>query len=386
MSLKKQMPWQKQLIHFWIPNIFQFKGGIQTYSAFLIEALQSLHSDKKYEIFLKHDTSSSTDLSFLANTKFHFAGAVPLQLRTLLFAMQIIINGLYKKPDLVITTHLNFSIVSYLLKRFRGISYWTVVHGVEAWDIQRPNLKIALQHADRIISVSNYTRDRLLKEQQLDPDKISLLPNTFDADRFKIAPKPEYLLKRYGLTVNHSIILTVARLDQDEQYKGYDQIIQALPEIRRHIPNIHYILVGKGSDRSRITQLISQLNLQDCVTLAGFIPDSELGDHYNLCDVFAMPSKGEGFGIVYLEALACGKPTLGGNKDGAVDALCHGELGALVDPDNVTEIAQVLTQILQKKFPHPIMYQPEILRQKVIEIYGFARFKQTLKEIIQTLN
>ncbi|OKH40419.1 glycosyltransferase [[Phormidium ambiguum] IAM M-71] len=380
------MPWQKQLIHFWIPNIFQFKGGIQTYSAFLIEALQSLHSDKKYEIFLKHDTSSSTDLSFLANTKFHFAGAVPLQLRTLLFAMQIIINGLYKKPDLVITTHLNFSIVSYLLKRFRGISYWTVVHGVEAWDIQRPNLKIALQHADRIISVSNYTRDRLLKEQQLDPDKISLLPNTFDADRFKIAPKPEYLLKRYGLTVNHSIILTVARLDQDEQYKGYDQIIQALPEIRRHIPNIHYILVGKGSDRSRITQLISQLNLQDCVTLAGFIPDSELGDHYNLCDVFAMPSKGEGFGIVYLEALACGKPTLGGNKDGAVDALCHGELGALVDPDNVTEIAQVLTQILQKKFPHPIMYQPEILRQKVIEIYGFARFKQTLKEIIQTLN
>lgn len=380
------MPWQKQLIHFWIPNIFQFKGGIQTYSAFLIEALQSLHSDKKYEIFLKHDTSSSTDLSFLANTKFHFAGAVPLQLRTFLFAMQIIINALYKKPDLVITTHLNFSIVSYLLKRFRGISYWTVVHGVEAWDIQRPNLKIALQHADRIISVSNYTRDRLLKEQQLDPAKISLLPNTFDADRFKIAPKPEYLLNRYGLTVNNSIILTVARLDKDEQYKGYDQIIQALPEIRRHIPNIHYILVGKGSDRSRITQLISQLNLQDCVTLAGFIPDSELGDHYNLCDVFAMPSKGEGFGIVYLEALACGKPTLGGNKDGAVDALCDGELGALVDPDNVEEIAQILTKILQKTYHHPIMYQPETLRQKVIEIYGFARFKQTLKDIIETLN
>ena len=380
------MPWQKQLIHFWIPNIFQFKGGIQTYSAFLIEALQSLCSEKRYEIFLKHDTASSTDFSFLANTKFHFAGAVPLRLRTLLFAAQIIINGLYKKPDLVITTHLNFSIASYLLKRFRGISYWTVVHGVEAWDIKRPNVKVALQHADRIISVSNYTRDRLLKEQQLDPAKISLLPNTFDADRFKIAPKPEYLLKRYGLTLDRSIILTVARLDKDEQYKGYDQIIQALPEIRSHIPNVHYILVGKGSDRSRITQLISQLNLQDCVTLAGFIPDSELGDHYNLCDVFAMPSKGEGFGIVYLEALACGKPTLGGSKDGAIDALCHGELGALVDPDNVVEIAQVLTRILQKDYPHPIMYQPEILREKVIEIYGFARFKQTLKEIMQSLN
>jgi glycosyltransferase involved in cell wall biosynthesis len=380
------MLWQNQLIHFWIPNIFQFKGGIQTYSAFMIEALQSLYPNQKYEVFLKHDTCSSADFSFLEDTRFHFAGTTPLRLRTFIFATQIIINGFYRKPNLVITTHLNFSVAAYWLKRFTGISYWTVVHGVEAWDIQRPALKTALQHADKIISVSNYTRDRLLKEQQLDPEKISLLPNTFDADRFKISPKPEYLLKRYGLTPNHSIILTVARLDKSEQYKGYDQIIQTLPEIRRSIPNVHYILVGKGSDRDRIEQLITQLNLQENVTLAGFIPDHELGDHYNLCDVFAMPSKGEGFGIVYLEALACGKPTLGGSKDGAVDALCHGELGALVDPDNLDEIAQTLINVLQGTYPNSIMYQPEILRQKIIEIYGFARFKETLKNLIQTLN
>ncbi|MFB2935440.1 glycosyltransferase family 4 protein [Aerosakkonemataceae cyanobacterium BLCC-F154] len=379
------MPWQKQLIHFWIPNIFEFKGGIQTYSAFLVEALQSLYPDKKYEVFLKHDTCSSPDFSFLENTRFHFAGSLPLRFRTFFFAAQILTNSFYKKPNLVITTHLNFSIAAYWLKRSIGIPYWTVVHGVEAWDIQRPDLKTALQHADRIISVSKYTRDRLLKEQQIDPAKISLLPNTFDADRFQIAPKPEYLLKRYGLTVNNSIILTVARLDKTEQYKGYDQIIQALPEIRRYVPNVHYILVGKGSDRSRIEQLIAQLNLQENVTLAGFIPDSELNDHYNLCDVFAMPSKGEGFGIVYLEALACGKPTLGGNQDGAIDALCDGQLGALVDPDNIIEIAQTLTKILQGNYSHPIMYQPEMLRQKVIDIYGFDRFKQTLKEITQTL-
>ncbi|HEY9300423.1 MAG TPA: glycosyltransferase, partial [Phormidium sp.] len=318
------MPRQNPLIHFWIPNIFEFKGGIQTYSAFLVEGLQTLYPNKNYEVFLKHDTCSSADFSFLENTRFHFAGAAPLRFRTVVFATQILINGFSRKPNLVITTHLNFTLAAYWLKRLVGIRYWTVVHGVEAWDIQRPALKTALQHSDRIISVSNYTRDRLLKEQQLDPAKISLLPNTFDGNRFKIAPKPQYLLKRYGLTVDNSIILTVARLDKNEQYKGYDQIILALPEIRRYIPNVHYILVGKGSDRARIMQLISQLDLQDCVTLAGFIPDTELGDHYNLCDVFAMPSKGEGFGIVYLEALACGKPTLGGCKDGAVDALCHG--------------------------------------------------------------
>jgi glycosyltransferase involved in cell wall biosynthesis len=120
------------------------------------------------------------------------------------------------------------------------------------------------------------------------------------------------------------------------------------------------------------------------VTLTGFVPDEELVDHYNLCDVFAMPSKGEGFGIVYLEALACGKPTLGGNKDGAIDALCQGELGILVDPDDPNAIAQSLIQILQGTHPHPILYQPEVLRQKVIETFGFERFKQTLARLMQS--
>ncbi len=130
-------------------------------------------------------------------------------------------------------------------------------------------------------------------------------------------------------------------------------------------------------------QLIQQLNLPHHVILAGFIPDSELCDHYNLCDVFAMPSKGEGFGIVYLEALACGKPTLGGNQDGAIDALCHGKLGALVNPDDVGAIAQTIIQILQGTYANPIMYQPEALRQQVIDIFGRKRFQQTLAEIMQ---
>ena len=143
-------------------------------------------------------------------------------------------------------------------------------------------------------------------------------------------------------------------------------------------------MVGKGNDKSRIEKLIHDLNLEACVTLTGFIPDEELCDHYNLCDVFAMPSKGEGFGIVYLEALACGKPTLGGNQDGAIDALCQGELGALVDPDNIDEIAHTLVQILQGTYPHPLMYQPQALRQKVIEVYGFQAFQDKLLGLLQT--
>jgi glycosyltransferase involved in cell wall biosynthesis len=368
------------LIHLWFPNIFQFKGGIQVYSAFLLRALQELYPHHHYEVFLKHDTQGLPD--FLNFTQYHFAGSVPLPGRTVLFAAQLMGFGLWKRPNLIISTHLNFTPIAYALKRLIGVPYWIVVHGVEAWNIQQRRLQIALQYADRILAVSNYTRDRLIQEHPINPDKISLLPCTFDANSFQITPKPQYLLQRYQLTTNHQVILTVARLDRSERYKGYDKILQTLPEIHRKIPNIHYILVGKGDDRPRIEQLIQQLKLQDCVTLAGFVPDDELCDHYNLCDVFVMPSKGEGFGIVYLEALACGKPTIGGNKDGAIDALCQGELGALVNPDDVEAIAKTIIQILQGSYPNPLLYQPELLREKVIDFFSFERFNTTLSHLI----
>lgn len=369
--------------HLWFPNIFEFKGGIQVYSDFLLKALICLLPQSHYRIFIKHDTQPSSEFSELNNLCFYFAGAVPLFFRTWFFAAQIVWYCFWQPPHLIIATHLNFTVASYWLKRWLGIPYWGIAHGVEAWNIERPALKKALHHADRILAVSHYTRDRLLQEQNLDPAKISLLPNTFDSSRFTISPKPQKLLRRYQLSADLPIILTVARLDKKEQYKGYDRIIKSLPKIRARLPDIRYILVGQGNDRPRIEKLIEQLNLQDCVTLAGFISDDELVDHYNLCDVFAMPSQGEGFGIVYLEALACGKPVLGGNQDGAIDALCNGELGALVDPNDVESIATTLIQILQGTYSNPILYQPETLRQKVIEFYGFESYKKALWTLLE---
>jgi glycosyltransferase involved in cell wall biosynthesis len=365
-------------IHLWFPDIFEFKGGIQVYSAFLLSALQKAFPQSLYRVFLKQDTRSTADLQFLPTTKFHFAGHFPAPIRTIAFAAQLLTHGLWQPPDLVITTHVNFTILARVLKQLRGVPYWTVAHGVDAWDIDRPALKAALKDAERILAVSNYTRDRLLNEQKLDPNRVVVLPNTFDANRFQIAPKPAHLLQRYNLTPDQPVILTVARLASADRDKGYDQIIQTIPKIRQHLPNVRYLLVGKGSDRPRIEQLICSLDLEQHVTLSGFVADADLGDHYNLCDVFAMPNKTEGFGIVYLEALACGKPTVGGNQDGAQDALCQGKLGVLVDPEDVEAIAHTLTQILQGTYAHPILYQPEVLRQTVIETFGFDRFQQTL--------
>ncbi|WP_245894797.1 glycosyltransferase [Nostoc cycadae] len=372
-------------IHLWLPQLFSFNGGIQIYSAFLFQALQNLFPDSRYEVMIKHDLETSSSITYLPQTRFHFAGSLPAKFRTPLFAAQLVGNGLIKKPDLVLATHLNFAVASLILKRLVGIPYWVVAHGIEAWNIKNKYLQTALMEADLILAVSSYTRDRLLKEQNLAPQKVTILPNTFDAHRFQPALKPDYLLAKHHLQPTQSVILTVARLSAGEQYKGYDQVLQALPQIRQSIPNVHYVIVGQGTDRPRIEQLIAQLKLQDCVTLAGFVPDEQLCDYYNLCDVFAMPSKGEGFGIVYLEALACGKAVLGGNQDGAIDALCHGKLGALVNPDDVEAIAQTLTEILMKKHPNSLIYQPDSLRSLVIDTFGFEKFQLTLHQLFQKL-
>jgi phosphatidylinositol alpha-1,6-mannosyltransferase len=223
--------------------------------------------------------------------------------------------------------------------------------------------------------VSRFTCDRIRQSQSL--QNLGLLPNTFDASRFQVAPKPRHLLNRYGLEPDQPVILTVNRLAAGESFHSYDQILAALPAIRQAFPNVHYLVVGKGDDRPRLEKLIATSHLQDCVTLAGFIPDAELPDHYALCDVFAMPSQLEGFGIVYLEAMASGKPVLAG-LDGAQDALKQGEFGALVDPTDVNAIATTLTKILSGTYPNPLMYQPQALRSQVIEAFGQQAFQRTL--------
>lgn len=377
----------EQPIHVWCPNIFGFKGGIQVYSAYLIKALRPLVGGAACSVFLLHDRSQDIDSHPQAETcspvRFHTSGRLPASLRKLSFTAQAFSQAVQHRPKLIISTHLNFTPIAYGLNKLLGIPYWTVAHGVEAWDIQRSLVSNALAHADRILAVSDYTRDRLLSSQSLDPAKVVVLPNTVDAERFVIRDKPPYLLQRYGLSPKQPVLLTVNRLCSTETYRGYDKVLAALPKIRQQYPTVHYLLAGKGDDRPRIERHIEEHQLQDCVTLAGFVPDEELCDHYNLCDVFVMPSKLEGFGIVYLEALACGKPVIGGNQDGAIDALCHGKLGALVKPDDVEDIAETTLQILDQTYPNPLLYQPEALRQRVIDIYGFEQFQRRLANLLQ---
>lgn len=370
-------------IHLWVPGLFDFKGGIQVYSHFLLTALQSLLPQARIRVFSMHDRQVP-EMAKTSGVHFHTMGHVPPRLRTAAFAAQTLQAGLWDQPDLVITTHINFCPVAQILKRWIGVPYWGIAHGFEAWEIAKPSVQQALHHADLILAVSQYTRDRLCQAQGLGADRVGILPNTVDTERFQIQPKPQRLLDRYGLTADQPVVLTVNRLAAGEPFHSYDQILAALPAIRQAIPQVHYVIVGDGDDRPRLERELAQSGLADSVTVAGFIPDAELPDYYALCDVFAMPSKLEGFGIVYLEALACGKPVLAG-QDGARDALLGGALGTLVDPDDRGAIATHLIALLQGQYGNCQAVTPEARRQQVVDTFGQEAFQRTLASYLVCL-
>lgn len=365
--------------HVWFPDLYATPGGIQRYSRFLIAALREVWPDPRYEVFLKNDRPGDPALDGL---EAHASGNLPGWARTPAYATRIATRALAARPRLVIAGHLNFAVVSEWLARVAGIPYWIVTHGIEAWGVERPALRRALRGAACVVSVSRYTAARLVDEQGLDPDRVSLLPGTFDPSLFRPRERPAGLAGRLGLDPGQPMLLTVARLAGRDRHKGYDVVLDALPDIRRRVPGVRYVIVGEGDDRPRIERRIRELGLERDVTLVGFVPDAELPDYYSLCTLFAMPSKREGFGIVYLEAMACGRPALAGDRDGSRDALLDGELGVLVDPDDVAALGDAVIEVLAGRHPNRLLYDPQGLRARVVERFGPSSFRRRLAETL----
>src|SRR5438270_1894692 len=370
-------------IHVWVPEYTSTVGGIQTFSRFVIRALRDMFPRAKLDIFSKNDTSFPDPTNNAAST-FTPLGWWPARLRTATFAAELTRRAIRERPNLIITTHVNFAPLAHSMKLFLHIPYMAIGHGIEVWDLKPGTAWRALRAATVIAAVSAFTRDKMSSALQLPQDAIAILPNTFDSEEFyPDTRKPHFLLARYRLRPDQPVILTISRLASAERYKGYDQILRTLAKVREHFPDVRYILGGRGPDRGRIESLVRDLGLTANVTLAGYVADHELRSHYNLCDVFAMPSKGEGFGIVFLEALGCGKPVLAGNKDGSVDAVLNGAIGVLVDPDNVTEIANALIAILTHKQSNGVMSDADGLRSRAIEAYGYQQFRERLGEVLR---
>ena len=301
----------------------------------------------------------------------------------LLFTTQLIKNIF--KWDKILVGHINLSAVMRAAKKMKpSLKIVLIAHGIEVWGKLSANKLWLLKNADSIISVSEYTKNRMVKDSAINPDNITVLHNCLDPffpKNFDIE-RPRYLSQRYNIDPHTKIVLTVSRINKDEGYKGYDTVIKVLGRIIIKDPSVNfkYILCGKydSIEYKRIMDLIVLRNLSDKVILPGFILDSELVDHYRLSDIYIMPSKKEGFGIVYIEAAACGLEVIAGNADGSAEAMMNGEIGHLVNPDDEKEIYEKLYELLNK----PLTKSKEISDKAYLQ-YDFDKYKERFLDIIE---
>ena len=249
--------------------------------------------------------------------------------------------------DLVICGHINLLPLATLLNVKLRAPLALMVYGIDVWDSPLAFARYWLRGVDAIWSISAITRDRMNQWARLPEARYTLLPNAIHVSRYGMAPRRADLIARHGLE-DARVIMTLARLPSLERYKGVDEVIEAMPKLIRDIPGLKYLVAGDGDDRPRLIQKTQALGVSDSVVFTGMVNEADKADYFRLADAFVMPGRGEGFGFVFLEALACGVPVVGSRIDGSREALRDGELGELADPTEPATIPVCILRALAK--------------------------------------
>ncbi len=277
--------------------------------------------------------------------------------------------------DAIFCGHLFMAPLAWILSKIFGKPIWLQLYGIEAWDKPSKAIRRTVEDAHLVTAISRYTRRCFLNWALSAPERVKILPVTFSKE-FTPGPASAALIEKYGLK-NKRIILTVSRLASTERYKGQDKVIRALPKILERSPEAVYVIAGKGDDQKRLKALAAECGVEASVLFVGEVPAKDLPDLYRSADVYAMPSTGEGFGIVFLEAAACGLPVIGCGRDGSADALRENLLGTTVNPENPAELVQAIAHSLNERFAPP---------QKEIQKFSKTRFETHVLSLLRDLN
>ncbi|WP_333258318.1 glycosyltransferase family 4 protein [Microcoleus sp. S13_C5] len=363
-------------------EIFASEGGIQSYVKDILKAYLSItagtNSLPQAEVLLLRDSPDCNNPYESKNLKFYYLKTENPGFDRLKFATLLLTRLLQKRPPRVFCGHIKLAPLIQTLCQPLGIPYTILTYGKEVWEPLPPKARTAMSKADSIWTISRYTRDRTCEINRLNPEKIHIVPCTVDENIFTAGPKPQDLLKQYNL-VGAKILMTVARLRSSDIYKGVDVTIQALPQIAKTFPNVKYLVIGRGDDRSRLATLADDLGVTERVIFAGFVATENLPAHYQLADAYVMPSQ-EGFGIVYLEALACGVPVLAGDADGSADPLQDGKLGWRVPHRDSAAVAVACVEMLRREDKRCDRHW---LREQTLAKFSFESLCQSLQGIFQ---
>lgn len=313
-------------------------GGVPSYSRRIAEILTAYGAERRQDLISVSLTDQEPDRERHSHEvnyrRFHgAAGSIPK------FLWHSARAGL-ERPSLAVAGHIGQAPVAWALRRAGLLdNYIVVLHGIECWQpVAGLDLR-AIREAAAIVTTTQFTTREFLAHNRVAERLFHVIPLALG--EAELAPlEPHVRGGRWR-------ILTVGRLASAEGYKGVDTLIEATARLRARDVPVSLSVVGRGDDLGRLEGIRDSLGLKDEVEFLGAVPDAKLDALFQSCDVFAMPSKGEGFGLVFLEAMRYAKPCIGGNHGGTPEVIDHGDTGFLVDYGDVESLTTRLYSLYQ---------------------------------------
>jgi phosphatidylinositol alpha-1,6-mannosyltransferase len=284
------------------------------------------------------------------------------------FGTRLVQAQIAGKADWMLFSHLALAKAQTRMPARLRVPYGVFLHGIEAWcPLSEGELQI-LRDADVRLSNSEYTARRVMAAHSGIGEVVAC----------PLALPPREALADAALSFDPGphAVLVVGRMSQSEQYKGHDQLIEAWPLVTRLVPDATLVVAGGGDDLSRLREKAASAGVADRVVFTGFVPSSILASLYRRAVLFALPSRGEGFGLVYLEAMRAGLPCIGSTHDAAGEVICDGKTGVLIDQGNVPGLAGTIARLLGDE---PLRRRMgEAGRERAAAVFSFERFHQRL--------
>lgn len=366
-------------ILFLTPDLFGLSGGIARVSRLICKALSESANVERLDIVALNDATDQTPDTYYLPTANH--SYMPMGKNKVQFIKQILRLS-SKEHNIYLSSHVN------LLWPLWPIHCWyrrsvliPVVHGIDVWNRLPWYRRYPLINSSMILSVSNLTKERMIQTNGTVPEKVRILHNCLDPSFTVTTNLNAPANKTSTEWIQNPCILTVSRLTKDDRYKGHIQVIQALANVRQQLPELTYYVVGEGDLVPDLQQLCKQLGVTSAVHFLGHVDETILRTLYARADLFVMPSKGEGFGLVYLEAIAYGLPVIASNQDAAGEVIQDQTTGLLVNPDDTKALADSILRLLTN---------PELRRQMgkmgkkvATSKFSYTGFKESLLHYMQ---
>ncbi len=291
------------------------------------------------------------------------------------FAARLVAGQMRNQADWIFFTHLSLARLQHHVPTAIRCPYALMVFDVEAWDPElAPNRLRTLSGAALRVGISRFTADRVMRAHpdvgEVVPCPLALLPE------IPLGEPDRALLDSLG----EQVVLVTGRMIQAERYKGHDELLEAWPEIAIHVPRAQLVFAGRGDDIPRLRAKAAALGIGDRVLFTGFVSEPTLVALYQRCTVFAMPSRREGFGLVYLEAMRAGIPCVASRADAAGETVIDGETGILIEGQSPRAIAGALVALLTD--PDKRRRFGEAGRRRYESLFTFERFSERLLPIL----